>query len=186
LKQLKTLITTRKMAPTEPGIKELKQKKFYQRMSKVGALASVGVILTAAMGTAFLVPFAAACAISVASLAINSHFQRSNEEHADARTVELGANPLALITALRKIMAVRDQSIVAVYGELPKKGLLTRIWEDLNLSHPNVPSRAKKLAKLARKNGYSEEAIKAAIDGPITVAPDNNIPPDVIRIMMGR
>jgi Zn-dependent protease with chaperone function len=172
----------------EPTLKQIGRRKLIGRIGMICATVAGAAILTAAVGPVYLGYMAAAWGVGYGAIFLTRHFQQSNELQADKSVIELGANPLALMTALRKIEAVYQQSLSATYnGETPpKKNLLTRAWENLNASHPTTSTRVKKLAKMAHKQGYAEADIKAAAEGSISIGTEHNIPPALIRMQMTR
>jgi Zn-dependent protease with chaperone function len=171
-----------------PNLEQIARRKSFGIIGAVGATAAGAALLTAVVGPVYLGYLAASLGIGLGGALLNKHFQQSNELQADKKVIELGADPLALMTALRKLELVHEQSLAAAYdGEtLPKKGVLTRIWTDLNASHPATKVRVRKLAALARKNGLADADIKAAAEGPLSVGAEHNIPPALIRMQLAR
>ncbi|NRA50990.1 MAG: M48 family metalloprotease, partial [Phaeodactylibacter sp.] len=105
------------------------------------------------------------CKLTEASLS------RRMEYQADRGAVELGASPLALITALRKVEMMVANAAKKELGEAPQKsqkGFLSRKWSEFHRTHPLTKDRIEKLAKFARKSGaYSEDEIQTAIHGEL-------------------
>ena len=109
-------------------------------------------------------------------------FSRSNEYQADRGAVLLGADPLALITSLRKIITVVERSKLKAYnGDVPKPGMLAATWKKVTSTHPTPDRRYARLADLARTQGRSEAEIEKAIKGPIDIPADNDMPYEVIK-----
>ncbi len=107
---------------------------------------------------------------------------RHHEFQADRGAVELGADPLALITALRKITLVSERSMQAAFsGEMPKKGALTAAWQKANETHPHVQRRVARLADMARQQKRSEADIEGAVNGVLPVDHTHVLPLDVVR-----
>ncbi len=112
----------------------------------------------------FLGIYAAAKTLSISAQMINLNFRRKNQYQADRNAVEvLDANPLALITAIRKLDFNKKENL----GELPKKGWLSKTWKNLNKVRPSVEKRVEKLADMARKKDYEDNDINEAVCGEI-------------------
>lgn len=135
----------------------------------------------------FLKVYGAALGLSTAANVLSTSLSRSNEYQADKAAVDtMNANPLALVTALRKIELVNKNSIEDYLGgELPKKGFLSQAWRNINITHPATEKRVKRLAKMASKQGMEDSDISEAVDGDIYVPSDHNIPKDILKSMIG-
>jgi len=109
---------------------------------------------------------------------------RSNEYMADRVAVEqLGANPLALITALKKLDALQQRSLREAFegADIPKVTGLRKIWKELNSTHPSVQKRVEHLADIARTSGFDERNIERVMNTTPDVSHAPNIPLHVIR-----
>lgn len=151
--------------------------------------AMLGVGINAAI-LALVAPPAAAVwgvchAIKLASKYLSSSLARRMEFQADRGAADLGANPLALITGLRKIETAQKEGIeIACAGQpMPKKGFLRKAWETALRSHPVSDRRIARLANIARKAGYSEADIKLAVERPISTPKDMLLSPEVLKRM---
>jgi len=124
---------------------------------------------------------------TVANLSLNG-LSRSLEYQADRGAVELGANPLALISSLRKISALQERSIQKAWGEhpVPQRGALSKWWKNVNSTHPTLENRVSRLADLARRAGYAEDNIQETINKKPDVGAVQDIPYDIIRTMASR
>jgi heat shock protein HtpX len=136
--------------------------------------------------TPLYVPFyAATTAIKTTFKVINARFSQHHEFQADRGAVVLGADPLALITALRKITIVQEQSLKAAVGDkMPKKGALMTAWKKATSTHPTLEKRIARLQKMAKQQGRSDADITAAVKGAIHVPNNHNIPYAVIEQMV--
>jgi heat shock protein HtpX len=162
----------------------LEKKKIKTKIKVVGAVATT-------VAVSFFNPFypayyAATKLISAAVKVVTGTFSRSNEYQADRGAVELGASPLALITALRKMKTVQEESLKEVFGTLPKAGTLSTAWKNATATHPTIPRRVGRLADIARDKGYAEAQIDAAVNGNVTVGPEHRMAPAIIEKMLAR
>ena len=160
-----------------------KKKKVTAISAAVGTVAFASTI--AAFYPAFVPVFAAATGLGVAGALIRGTFSRSNEYQADRGAVELGGDPLALMTSLRKMEIVHKRSLEEAFkGDVPKKGFLKKAWQRATATHPPTPKRIERLAKIAKKKGYTEEEITAAAKGELVVGAEHNMPFKVIDAMV--
>lgn len=114
---------------------------------------------------------------------------RSLEYQADKGAVKLGANPLALVTALRKLDTLQTRSIEKAWGgkeNMPQADLIDRAWKRATTTHPATAQRIGRLSALARRQGFGTEAIDKAIQGPLDLSPTAYIPYDTIHKMATR
>lgn len=129
---------------------------------------------------AYLPVYAAVRTVNTALTLSNQRLSRIFEYHADkAAVVKFESNPLALITSLRKITTLVERSQRNANGfsmSDVKVSKMGRAWAQMKATHPPVPKRAQELAKLAKKLGYSEEAIHAAVHGPLDLGNTPDIP----------
>jgi len=167
-------------------IPDLYKKKQVQALGAVsGKIAGVSVL--GYLNPAYLAVYAAVKAMGIATTVLSATMSRSAEYQADRGAVVLGADPLALITGLRKVAAVNENSVAAVMeSRLPKKTFLTKQWQKATSTHPTLENRVKRLAKLAQKQGADQETIRQATQAPVRVDSSNNLEPDVIKEMMRR
>lgn len=154
-------------------------------INEVGTLVGVGII--SLFKPIFLPIYAATVGIDVTAKIMSSNFSKDMEFQADRGAVALGADPLALATALRKMQTVNELSIKgAMGGEMPKKGFLSKTWKMMTATHPSVDARVKRLGRMAKKQGRSAEDIEAATKGKIVIAAEHMLKKDVIEMMLKR
>lgn len=140
-----------------------------------------GVAALAFYSPAFLMVFAAAQGLSVTCQLLGKAFLRSCEYQADRGAVALGADPLALAKALRKLDAGARQSLQsALGGKLPAPGQLSYAWQKVVSTHPPVESRISRLCRMAKEQGRSVEEIREAARGLISIPAKFELPPDVV------
>ena len=145
------------------------------------------IAVAAAFNPVYPIVYAVTKAIGAAAKFVTSAFSRSNEYQADRGAVELGANPLALIGALRKMKAVQEISLKEAFGDaLPKPGKLKAAWKNANATHPTIPRRVARLASIAKKKGYDEAQINAAVNSNIAIGPEHRMAPALIEKMLAR
>jgi heat shock protein HtpX len=106
---------------------------------------------------------------------INKSLSRRHEFQADRAAIAMGANPLKLIAALRKIEALLELNDPALAqardwrrGALPLRAL--KMAESIFKTHPDTQRRCRRLAALARQQGYAAEEISAALAAPVDAA----------------
>ncbi|NQZ14189.1 MAG: M48 family metalloprotease [Alphaproteobacteria bacterium] len=161
----------------EDSMSELYQrKKLKQQVSLASTGLGVGIV--SAFNPLYLTIFGAAKAMNVTANFLEKSFSRNKEYQADNGAVVLGASPLAMITALRKMEAIQKRSIADAWGneERPKQGVLSKITKEAFATHPAVPKRISRLVGLAKAQGYSSEEIDRAVNGYIDVPDTVNIP----------
>lgn len=164
-----------------PTLKQMaRQKRISNTLVVTSAVAATAVV--SYINPVYLGVFVGVKVLSSASKFLNNAFSRSLEHEADRGITALGADPLALITALRKIEMVKKGSIEKTYkGTLSEPGRLTKAWRRLNSNQPDADQRIKRLADIARKKGASESKIKAAVSGPLKVLEENYLAPEVVK-----
>lgn len=159
---------------------ESKKKKMTKAIKTVGSVAST--LALTYFNPLYLGLWAASKTMAVANKLISSAYSRSMEYHADEGAVALGADPLALVTGLRKIEQVVKQSKEEYFGDrMPQKGELSKAWARATASHPPTEKRVARLVEMAEKQGISKAKINAAAYGAITVSNDHNMSYDVIK-----
>lgn len=133
--------------------------------------------------------YVATKALNEATILVEKRLSRSKEYQADAGSIKLGANPLALITALRKITKLYEHSLVNEYGFDPRatkvEDPLTRYYNKQKLTHPELKERFSAIAEIAKDKGYSSAEIDHAIHGKITI-PEfvEDVPSEVLELLM--
>ncbi len=163
----------------------LLKKQAQLRAARVGGLVTLAVVT--AFNPVYPIVYAVTKAIGAATKFVTSAFSRSNEYQADRGAVELGANPLALIGALRKMKAVQEISLKETFGDaLPKPGKLKTAWKNANATHPTIPRRVARLASIAKKKGYDAAQIDAAVNSNISIGPEHRMAPALIEKMLAR
>lgn len=167
------------------SISQIQQKKGFSAIKSAYAEV-VQTTLLAVVSPLYLKVYAAFKGLSLFNKLASAAFSRNHEIQADrGATTVLGADPLALATALRKMESVMESSLEkANGGKLPKPGFLSRVWKQATSTHPSVKSRVKKLGNIARKQGRSEDEIQAAISGPLDIAPGNELSESTLRTIM--
>lgn len=171
-------VTGAKLGKALPEEKHKKTVKTATGVVSGGALLTVGSFIH----PAFPFLYAINLATKYAGKVINARLSRSNEFQADRGAVELGADPLAMITALRKITIVHDRAKAA--AGMPKKGALTEAWTKATATHPALDRRIARLSKLATKQNRPAADIEAAVKGPIHVDAVHDMSPEVLKQMM--
>lgn len=171
-------------ATLTPAARLLK-KQAQMRAARVGGLVTLAVVT--AFNPVYPIVYAVTKTIGAAAKFVTSAFSRSNEYQADRGAVELGANPLALIGALRKMKAVQEISLKETFGDaLPKPGKLKTAWKNANATHPTIPRRVARLASMAKKKGYDAAQIDAAVNSNIAIGPEHRMSPALIEKMLAR
>lgn len=165
-------------------VKEIYRKKQVERI--VSPVAQVMVL----GGLGYLNPaypalWLTAKGIGITEKILTGTFSRSSEYQADKGAVALDANPLALITSLRKITALMERSREHAWGNepVPQPGYLRKAWKEATATHPTLENRVARLADLARKQGYDEESIRQAATGPLDISEVEDVPYDVLKAM---
>lgn len=169
------------------SLMDLKERAEKRRLVKFKS--TMGSLLGASVYTYFnpvyLAVYAGAKAMATINSVVTGTFSRSMEYQADRGSVELGADPLALVTSLRKMTIVQERSLKKAYGpNLPKAGFLTKAWKNATASHPTTAKRIGRLSDMARKQGVSEDTIQKAVSGPLDVPEIHDLPYNVISSMM--
>lgn len=146
----------------------------------------VGII--SALNPAFAPIWAAVTSLNAVSKVAEKTLSRSKEYQADRGAVDLGANPLALIMALRKIEAIQKRSYRDHFGYDPVQpgGQLTHVWKNLNSTHPTMDRRIHRLADIARECGYKEQDIQETMSVTPDIRKADNIPYHIMEAMTSR
>jgi Zn-dependent protease with chaperone function len=146
---------------------DLKRSSLYDLVEALTPIVAPIAILAAA--NAAILPTAGLyIASSIASLLAVSALSRINEYQADREATSLGANPLALITSLRKLTALQER--VNNKPTTAKKDWFTKAFS----THPALKERTEALARKAKQLNYSLEEINEGLYGSITL-PERSI-----------
>lgn len=163
----------------EPDMKKLHDIKSVKKITALTqAVATTGVV--SYFNPLYLPFFATVKGLNLAADYLTKSFSRNKEYQADRGATVLGASPLAMITALRKMSVVQKKSVQEAWGnqKVPEPNFLQKSWKEAFATHPSVPKRINRLTQIARAAGYDEVAINRAVEGPIHV-------PDTVRIPSG-
>jgi heat shock protein HtpX len=147
----------------------IKMKLPKQKKLALASVAVTGLGVLSAFNPAILTALAVRQAVSISASFIDKSFSRTKEYQADKGAVTLGANPLSLMTALRKMQAYKEQKLKS-YPEPIQKLLNNPFVKTLNklfATHPPTEKRIKRLTNIAIENGYSQEAIHQAAKGEL-------------------
>jgi len=105
---------------------------------------------------------------------------RVNEYRADAGIVALGASPLSLMTALRKLRILEERALGA--SALPQRSWRWRLLG----THPNLKQRLRNLSAVARRLGVPEADIRIAATGPLHVGEEHRYPLWLVQRMQAQ
>lgn len=158
---------------------KLRKKEVTKTRDVFSSLVGVGIV--SYFNPVYLALFGVTQGLSFVNRVVKGGLSRHMEFQADRGAAVLGANPLSLVTALRKIVAVKERDLKESGVELKPRGFLSKIWKRIDATHPLLENRIDKLAKIARKQGYSEEQIVAAKTAPIILPPYQKPNPDAYR-----
>lgn len=118
------------------------------------------------------------------SLLVSRKLSRDFEYMADRVAVtEYQANPLKLVTALRKMETLVERSQRNRMGYALKDletGTLSRYWQSVTRTHPETPKRIMQLAAIAREKGFSEAEIDQAVQGAVEIDHASDLSPEII------
>lgn len=170
--------------PEEPNMRELYKIKRLKGFTKTASsLVTAGICQC--FNPLYLPVYGAAKGLNLAAEFLDKSFSRNKEYQADRGAVVLGASPLALITALRKMTIVQKRSIEKAWlpDEMPEPGMLARFWKNSFSTHPAVERRINRLVSIAKQSGFSEAAIERAVHGPLLVPDTVEIPVEHIMGM---
>ncbi|MFN7113890.1 MAG: M48 family metallopeptidase [Alphaproteobacteria bacterium] len=129
----------------------------------------------------YLVIYAAVWALRWSAAIITRGVSRVTEYRADAGIVALGASPLSLMTALRKLSILQERALGAAAAQ---RGAGWR-WRLLG-THPSLPHRLRHLSAVARRQGIAASEIKAAATDPIVIGEEHNYPLWLIQRMQAQ
>ncbi len=165
--------------------KDLVEKKKVLGQQKVFTAVVTTSILTY-FAPVYLGIYAAAKGMLLTGKVFSGTLSRSMEYQADRGAVVLGANPLALITSLRKMTIIQERARKLLFkgADMPKAGWLSESWKKAQSTHPTLENRMGRLAKIAREKGFTGAEIDAAVKGNIAVSADNNMPFHVINTLL--
>lgn len=168
----------------------LKELTFSRRVQKGIDVATKGInagIFTY-FSPAFLPVWLAARGIGFGSQLLSKTLSRSMEYQADRGAVLLGADPLAMIRAFRKLDAVGKQSLKEAWhpDPLPEKRWAKKAWERMMATHPTIKKRIGEMEEMARAQGYEAAQIEAAKTGPLNIPKTVRIPGEHIRAMVSQ
>lgn len=163
-----------------PGKDDMRDIYEAKKLKKATALASTAAVagVTQFFNPLYLPVLLSAKSLNLTASFLEKSFSRNKEYQADRGAVVLGASPLAMITALRKMTVVQKRSLAEAWAphEIPKANSLQRAWKEAFATHPAVPKRINRLVGIAKGMGYGEEAIDKAVNGPIRVPNTVQIP----------
>jgi heat shock protein HtpX len=176
---------TKKKKDEELSLSELFNRKKITTQNRL-AIETVFVAAMSSSNPVYLGIHMIARTLQTAAKVTHSTVLRALSLQADRDGVEqLGADPLAMITALRKIDAVNDNSIEQTYGApLPHKGYLRAAWDKVSSPVPSTESRIAQMVTIARKNGATQADIDHAVSGTIAVGPEHNLPRETVVKMV--
>ncbi|MDP2205244.1 MAG: M48 family metalloprotease [Alphaproteobacteria bacterium] len=144
-------------------------------------------LLTASVIMAFFNPLYLAVYVFSLSMhwlaaTITRAVSRVNEYRADAEVVTLGASPLSLMTALRKLRLLEERALGAAVVTKRQDSWRARLLG----THPSLKHRLRNLSAVARRQGIPAGEIKAAATGPIVIGEEHNYPLWLIQRMQAQ
>lgn len=171
------------------NIKEIAEKKRIKRNAMIAGQA-VAITGFTYFNPHYLTVVAATKVMNAASKMIDASYSQRKEYQADAGAVKLGADPLALITALRKIHTVLKRSRDKAWGrdgeKAPTPNWLVKTWKQVNATHPPQKARIAHLVDLAREKGKTKKEIERAVKGDLDIPDTSDIPYEVLQAMAAR
>lgn len=166
-------------------VKEIYQKKKIERLIKPFTMAAMlgGM---AYINPSFPLIWLTSRSIGVGNKLLTASFSRSNEYQADKGAIALDANPLALISSLRKIDALMQRGREKAWGNepVPQPGMLRKAWKDATATHPSLTNRIARLSDMARKQGYDEDTIRIVVSRPVDISHAEDIPYETLKAMV--
>ncbi len=145
----------------------------------------VSVLVMAVFMPLYPLIFFTSFLMQIAAWTILRGRSRTSEYRADAGIVDLGANPLAMMTALRRLQYLHDDAAekAGARRRLNAPTLRNRVRKNLYATHPPIDDRLTHLAKIARRHGYPEEDIRTAEYGSIEIDKTHSYPMWMIEYM---
>lgn len=154
------------------------QNALWRRRTHAGTIAAVAVMTF--YNPAYLALHLASWALRVLMGVIVRGLSRTNEYRADAGIVTLGANPLSLMTALRKLDLLETR---ARGGAVQTRG---RWRYYLFATHPVLAQRLGALRRVAVRAGFGAAEIRVAAEGPLDVAEEHQYPLWLVQSMQAQ
>lgn len=140
----------------------------------------VVVLVMGAFNPPYLVIVAVTSVMRWVGSVMTRAVSRVVEYRADAGIVALGASPLSLITALRKLRILEERALGNV--AVPQSGWRQRLLG----THPSLSHRLRHLSAVARREGIPVAEIKAAAKGPIVVGEEHRYPLWLVQRMQAQ
>jgi len=174
----KGLLTAENHHLTERGeFNKAQMKNQLKTLTTCAVVAGVAVQSPAA-GTILVASHSIGIAFKIASGLLS----RSNEYQADRVAVELGGNPISLITSLQKLEALKEKSLDKMFhGNVPKRSGLSKMWKTLTSTHPTTENRIKRLADIAIGKGFDKTYVEHIVKSKPDVSRAPDIPYDIIK-----
>ncbi|TVQ84412.1 MAG: hypothetical protein EA357_03080 [Micavibrio sp.] len=166
-----------------------KIKKGMSRRKKYKFFFSCASIISALVMTVFtpvyLFIYFATYLMKIAAWTILRGRSRTSEYRADAGIVNLGASPLAMMTALRRMQHLQDEAVekAGASERLNARTLGNWMRKNLFATHPDTDCRLDRLAEMARRLGYAQDEIRAARYGDIEMDKTHSYPLWMIEYM---
>ena len=138
-----------------------------------------GFGVLSSLNPVFLGTFVASKALRLTSALLEKSFSRTREYQADRGAVLLGASPLALIKALRKMKNIQNDIIENKHypNTTPEKSIFIKSLEKCFATHPATEKRIARLTDIAREHKYTETDIQHATTAPLSsLNVDKNVP----------
>jgi len=155
------------------------ERLLLKRRLRIAMICAFGVM--AFYNPFFLAVYAASWLLIVLMAVIVTGLSRTNEYRADAGIIALGASPLALMTALRKL-DVLEARARGNAGRLGKGSWRQRLLG----THPSLRLRLAGLARTAQRAGISAAQIRAAAENPLAVDESHRYPLWLVQSMQAR
>ncbi|HOO49838.1 MAG TPA: M48 family metalloprotease [Alphaproteobacteria bacterium] len=158
-----------------PSMEAAQQKYDLEKNSKALTWASIlaGLAVQNHLAAILIATTASLEGLAILTTAI---FNRSKEYRADRVAIELGANPLALMTALKKMDLYAGQNQIKPTEK--REFSLTGMWRKLTSSHPTTEKRIKRLADIAMERGFNKNIVAKVVDFTPTKPSSNDMPLD--------
>jgi len=156
------------------------QRSLLQRRTRAAMICAIAVM--AFYYPPYLAVHAAGWCLIVLMTVIVTGLSRTNEYRADAGIVGLGASPLSLMTALRKLDLLEGRARGTAHSRNKHGSWMQRLFG----THPALGLRLAGLARVARRAGFAEEQIRAAAEGPLTVDESHRYPLWLVQSMQAR